>query len=222
MKAAIVFDFDGVLADSEPLHLGAAQEACAADGVTITRGEYYADYVGFDDRGMFRAIAAAHGRAWDDGKIGALVEAKARAFDAVIARTDVLYPGAAECVERMAAVYPIGIASGALRHEISAVLRRAGLDHHFRFIVSAEDTPRSKPAPDPYIRAAALHGVAPSNCVAIEDSRWGLESAKVAGMRCVGITHTYPAGALPGADVVIGSLAEFTPDLAADLLVARR
>ena len=112
-----------------------------------------------------------------------------------------------------AVVFPLGIASGALRHEIETVLRGAGLLHHFNFIVSAGDTKESKPAPDPYLRAAELHGRPPSECVAIEDSRWGIEAANAAGMTCVGITNTYPAPELTAADRVISSLDEFTEAL---------
>ena len=131
----------------------------------------------------------------------------------MIARTDVLFPDAAACIEALAAHFPLGIASGALRHEIQMILARAGLGHHFRFIVASGDTPNSKPWPDPYVRAARLHGVDASECVAIEDSRWGIESAKAAGLKCVGITTSYPAAQLQAADRVIGSLAEFTPGL---------
>ena len=72
------------------------------------------------------------------------------------------------------------------------------------------DTPSSKPAPDPYARAAALHRLPASACVAIEDSRWGIVSAKTAGLSCIGITNTYPASELTDADLVIASLDEFT------------
>lgn len=221
-SAAVVFDFDGVLADSEPLHLRAYQDVLAPLGISLTRDDYYANLLGFDDVGVFRAVGERAGLRLDDRQIAALVERKSRVFDEAIATTDVLYPGASECVERMASAYPLGVASGALRGEIVAVLRRARLDGHFRFIVSAEDTVRSKPAPDPYLRAASLHGLPPASCVAIEDSRWGLASARYAGFRTVGITHTYPEGELAAADVVIGSLAEFTSALTAKLLATRR
>jgi beta-phosphoglucomutase len=211
MIQAIVFDFDGVLADSEPLHLRAYQEVLAGLGVTFTRDEYYAAYLGYDDAGVFTALAEAHGWAMSPSKLEALIAEKGRIFDAIVESGDVLYPGAAECVEQLAAAYALGIASGALRPEIEAVLRGAGLEHHFRFIVASGDTPRSKPAPDPYLRAIELHGLAPGSCLAIEDSRWGIMSAQDAGLRCIGITTTYPAQELAMADRVITSLAEFTP-----------
>jgi HAD superfamily hydrolase (TIGR01509 family) len=134
-------------------------------------------------------------------------------FDEMLAAADVLYPSASACIERLHARFPLGIASGALRHEIEAILRRGGLEHHFRFIVAAGETPASKPAPDPYRRAAELHGFPPSQCLAIEDSRWGIVSAKTAGLRCVGITQSYLAHELADADAIISSLDEFTVEL---------
>jgi len=213
MVTAIVFDFDGVLADSEPLHFAAYQEVFSSLGVELTREEYYANYLGYDDRGVFRKLGEAQGWALDDRRVEALLEEKSRIFDAVIQRTDVLYPGAAECVHRLAAHFPLGIASGALRYEIEMVLRRAGLDRWFRFIIGAGDTANSKPSPDPYSRAAELHGVPASACVAIEDSHWGIESAKAAGLKCIGITTTYPASELGSADHIIDSLEEFSHEL---------
>lgn len=210
MIHAIVFDFDGVLADSEPLHLRAYQEVFSRYGVTLESSEYYTRYLGFDDESAVRAMARDHGLELDDRRLREVLDAKTAIFDRMLGRGDVLYPGAAECVARLAPAFPLGIASGALRHEIEAILRGNGLDHHFRFIVAAGDTVAGKPAADPYRRAAEMHGCDASACVAIEDSRWGIESAKAAGMKCVGITNTYPANELGAADAVIGSLEEFT------------
>ena len=92
------------------------------------------------------------------------------------------------------------------------MLSRNHLASYFTAIVSAEDTPVSKPAPDPYLRALALLAPATganlrgAECVAIEDSVWGLESARSAGLRTVGVAHTYQASALSAADLVIGGL----------------
>jgi HAD superfamily hydrolase (TIGR01509 family) len=210
---AIVFDFDGVLADSEPLHLAAYQEIFAAMGVILTRDEYYANLLGYTDEDVFRIVGAQHGWNWNGGQIAALISQKSEIFERVYGSGGVLYPGAAACIERLAAAFPLGIASGALRHEIETVLTSARLVQHFRFIVGAGETPNSKPSPDPYLRAAELHGLEPSECVAIEDSRWGIESAKTAGMKCVGITNPYPASELTTADFVITSLDEFTEAL---------
>jgi beta-phosphoglucomutase len=213
----VVFDFDGVIADSEPLHLRAYQEVLPALGIAdLTREEYYRDLLGYNDEDCFRIMARARGWEASESQIVEFAERKGRAFERIIADTTTLYPGAAACVELMAAAFPLGIASGAKKPEILQILRSAGLDRCFQFVVASGDTPNSKPAPDPYIRAAERHGLPPHACVAIEDSRWGLESARTAGLRTVGITHTYPADQLP-ADVVINTLAEFTPELVRSL-----
>jgi beta-phosphoglucomutase len=213
MISAIVFDFDGVLCDSEPLHLRAYQQVLAPLGGTLTTDEYCSRYLGFDDDGVFRVFAAERGWTLSDEQIAQLIARKSSAVDAMLAAGDVLYPGAAACVERMAASFPLGIASGSYEHEIDSILRRARLRRHFRFIVASGDTPRGKPAPDPYALAARRHARPPYACVAVEDSRWGIESAKAAGLRCIGITHTYPQAELTQADVVIDSLEELTPGL---------
>jgi beta-phosphoglucomutase len=214
---AIVFDFDGVLADSEPLHLGAYQKVLGRFGIALSREDYYANYLGYDDEGVFQQLAARHALQLSSSDIRALIEEKTLVFDrtieAGIESGAILYPGAAECITVMASRYPLGIASGALRHEIEAILHGARLDQYFRFIVASGETAEGKPSPHPYQRAAELHSLLPGECVAIEDSRWGIESAKAAGLSCVGITTTYSREHLTNADRVIGSLKEFTPAL---------
>lgn len=217
MIEAIVFDFDGVLADSEPAHLSALGEVLAGIGVTITPADYYARYLGLDDQGVFRLVAEEHGIRLDAPRIASLIERKGVIFDRLIAGGNVLFPEAKACVERLAPHYPLGIASGALRHEIEGILAGAGLARFFDFIVASGETPRSKPHPDPYQRAAELHGRPPGVCLAIEDSRWGIESARAAGLKCLGITTSYPAKGLPGADGIIRSLHELTPGLVASI-----
>jgi beta-phosphoglucomutase len=215
MIAAIVFDFDGVLADSEPLHFRALQEVLALDGVAFSLEEYSSRYLGYNDVDTFRVLAADRGWSKSDGEIADLVDRKARVLEGLVAVTDVLYRGAVACVERLAERYPLGIASGAFPHEIESILARYDLRNYFRFIVGSGDTPNSKPAPDPYRRAAELHGCRPGECVAVEDSIWGIESARAAGLRSIGITHTYQRSALGAADVIIDSLDELTVELIA-------
>jgi HAD superfamily hydrolase (TIGR01509 family) len=213
MIKAVVFDFDGVLADSELFHLQACQEVLSPLGVTLTREEYYANYLGYDDVQFFTRLGEAYGWNMDEQQLEALIAEKGRVFDECIESADVLYPEAARCVERLATAFPLGIASGALRHEIEAILRRGGLTAYFRFIVASGDTAHTKPAPDPYLLAAELHGMPPAACVAIEDSRWGIESAKSAGLVCIAVTTSYGAADLRLADRIIGSLEELTPAL---------
>ena len=214
----IVFDFDGVLADTEPSHLAAFQDVLAGSGLTLSAGDYYDRYMGYDDVGTLRALGRDQGRPLADGEVRRLVAAKARRFEARVRDGNVLFPGAVACVERLAAVAPLGIASGALHAEIDAILTAANVRDRFRVIVGADDVPRSKPAPDTYQRAVELLGALgtgadPSTCVAIEDTVWGIEAAHAAGLPCVALTHSYPAAALKAADAVLDRLDELQPAL---------
>jgi len=209
---AVVFDFDGVLADSEPVHLKAYQKIFEPHGIHIDQKTYCDRYLGYDDEGSIRQMVTDNSLLMGDEEIEVLLREKARIFEKMVASGDMLYRGAAACAKRLGGQWPLGIASGALRHEIELMLRGAQLLDAFRFIVSAGDTDRTKPAPDPYLRAAELHGVPPAQCVAIEDSHWGLQSARDAGLRTIAISHTYPRDTLE-ADRVIDSLDELTVDL---------
>jgi beta-phosphoglucomutase len=212
---AIVFDFDGVIANSEPLHFSAFRDVLAGAGVDLTERDYYERYLGFDDVGVFTTVSADRARAWTIQEIADFVARKAVRLEDLERDGAVIFPGAADAIRRASAAVPIAIASGALGPEIRRVLNAAGLAQHFVAIVSAEDTPASKPAPDPYVRAVQLLAarmpgspLQPSECVAIEDSKWGLESARAAGLRTVAVTSSYDAGELAMADLVIGSLSD--------------
>src|SRR3954471_16766333 len=214
MLRAIVFDFDGVIANSEPLHFRGYRDVLAAEGIQLTEAEYYERYLGFDDVGAFERIGADRAVVWTGADIQRLVERKATRLEELERSVSVLFPGAADAVRRAAAVLPIAIASGARGEEIRRVLQRENLRSLFTAVVAAEDTPISKPAPDPYLRALALLAASSGtplsarDCVAIEDSRWGLESARSAGLHTVAVTTTYSAADLsPFAELVIESLA---------------
>ncbi len=213
---AIIFDFDGVIADSEPLHFRAFQQALAEDGLELLPKEYFARYLGYDDVGMFQAFGEDRGLGLDAAAIGALVTRKGAKLQAMLNAGSVLFPGAVEFVRAAATAVPIAIASGAMRHEIDEIIETAGVAELFSAIVAAGDTPESKPSPAPYrlaferLQDATGGSLDPQRCVAIEDSRWGLESARGAGLRCVGVTNSYPAGELTGAELVVSGLQTLT------------
>jgi len=199
---AIVFDFDGVIADSERLHLRAYQEILAPEGVTLTPEDYYARYLGYDDVGVFRALGKDRGLPMDEARIGDLMARKGTRYDALAAAGEMLFPGAAAFIRSAAAAVPIAIASGALTREIEEVLHRAGLRELFPVIVGADQTERSKPHPDPFatafarLKAHSGRDLEAWRSVAIEDSLWGLRSARGADLRCVAVTNTYSAAEL--------------------------
>jgi HAD superfamily hydrolase (TIGR01509 family) len=129
-----------------------------------------------------------------------------------------LIDGAVEAVRRLAARWPLGIASSSNRPLIDAVLETAGVESYFRATVSSEEVARGKPAPDVYLEAARRLGVDPTRAAAIEDSHSGIRSANAAGMRVLAIPNpSFPPGeeALAQADLVLRSLAELTPDAVA-------
>ena len=218
MKAlqAIVFDFDGVIANSEPLHLQAFQLALEEEGLALTPEEYYSRYLGYDDVGVFEALARDRGLAMTGRHITALVARKGTKLEQLLNAGSVLFPGAADFIRAAAAEVPIAIASGALRHEIHEIVDAAGIGHLFSTIVASGDTPESKPSPAPYLLAfeqlqqKAGAALDPRRCVAIEDSRWGLESAHGAGLRCVGVTYSYPPHELRPAELIVDGLQHLT------------
>jgi len=213
---AIVFDFDGVIANSEPLHLKAFQLALAQDGVELAAADYYAHYLGYDDVGMFEALARDRGIAMNGDAVGELVTRKGQRMQELLRSGSVVFPGATEFIRAAAAVVPIAIASGAMRHEIEEVIDAAGMTDLFATIVAAGDTPLSKPSPAPYrlalerLRESSGRDIDPRRAVAIEDSKWGLESAQGAGLRLVGVTNSYPAHELTGAELVVEGLQSLT------------
>ena len=225
---AVIFDFDGVIANSEPLHLRVYQILLSQEHVSLSSREYYERYLGFDDVGVFEALARDKGLDIAGRRMESLIQRKTELFQQLAGSGDVLFPGAASCLRDTAAVVPIAIASGALRHEIELILEGAGLLGLVPVIVASGDTARSKPAPDPYARAVerlshhAGRAITPGRAVAIEDSRLGLRSARDAGLRTLGLTTTYPADQLPEAErtardiaavslAMLESLAQSTP-----------
>ena len=223
---AIVFDFDGVIADSEPLHLKAFQRALAEEGLTLDAGDYFTRYLGYDDVGVFEAVARDRELGWTTRHITDLVSRKGLKLQTLIDDGEILFPGAPAFIRAAAAEVPIAIASGALRHEIVQILEAAALDQLFHAIVASGDTPESKPSPGPYLLAVeklqqrAGDTLDPRRCVAIEDSVWGLESARQAGLRCVGVTTSYAADELRGAELVVEGLHALTLPMV-DALVRR-
>jgi beta-phosphoglucomutase len=209
---AIIFDFDGVLADTEPVHLKVFQEELADLGLSLTSQEYMDRYLGYTDREVFEAVARDVGVLLSPAHIERLVARKTRRVLELVESTPPVYPGVATRLMDWSAVVPLAIASGALRGEIEAILNSAGLMSNFKVVVSANDPVEGKPSPQPYrlamARLAATLGVpvTPSTCVAIEDSIWGIASARAAGMRVVGVTSSYPAASLHDAHLVVDSV----------------
>jgi beta-phosphoglucomutase-like phosphatase (HAD superfamily) len=217
MAVATLFDFDGVLVDSELVHLAAFNDVLAPRGIHIGEEEYTARLLSLDDAGVFRAVLSGAGRAPSDDEVRDLVDAKAPRFMARFATELRSFRGAADLIARRSARGPIGVVSGALRAEIEFALERMGVRRLFAFIVSAEDTEESKPHPAPYqkgVRELEARGHA-GVTLAIEDSVGGIASAKGARIRCVAVAHSYAADELlrAGADAIARDLDGLTDAL---------
>ena len=216
MLKAIIFDCDGVIANTEPIHLAGFTEVLAEHGIALTKDDYLAHYLALDDRGCFTKSFAAHGSPLSQDQLQELIRRKAEYVRRAM-RTDLtLLPGITEFVQAAADRYPLAVASGALRDEVDTVVNHGGLRKCFRVIVSAEDTPRSKPHPDPFIKALQLlnqtvdEDIEPGECLVIEDSIHGVRAAHQAGMRCVAITSSYPKEKLSEAERVIDSFLDLS------------
>lgn len=213
---AVVFDFDGVLVNSEPLHFAAMRDALVPEGFEITPAEYYGAYLAYDDRGAIRRALEHHGLSPRPEHVDAIAERKRACFADVI-RDVGFYPGVKELVRALAADVPLAIASGARHEEIEEILTAGGLRDAFAAIVGAEDAPRTKPDPAPYLEAARLlgarvPGLVSADCLAFEDSMPGVAAALAAGMKVVAVTNSYPAEKLRAADRVVDSLAGLERD----------
>ncbi|HSE81030.1 MAG TPA: HAD family phosphatase [Gaiellaceae bacterium] len=213
MIEAVVFDLDGILVDSEHVWDEVRQDLAEERGGRW-HDEASRDMMGMSSPEWSRYMHDVIGLAESPEEINAEV---VRRMEIVYRERLPLIPGAVEAVERLAARWPLGLASSSNRGLIDFVLEVSGLGRLFRATVSSEEVPRGKPAPDVYLEAARRLGVPAERCAAVEDSENGILSAKAAGMRTIAIPNLrYPpaADALTEADVVLESIADLTRELA--------
>ena len=214
MLRAVIFDFNGIIVDDEPIHFELFQRVLKEEGIKLTEADYYARYLGCDDRGAFTIAYREQGRALSHSKLARLIERKAAYYQEDIKSKMRVFPGVQTLVPHLAEKLPLAIASGALRNEIEIILSGIGLSAHFHAIVSAEDVTRGKPEPEIFLKAlaqlnAALasdHPISPAECLVIEDSKEGIHGARRAGMKCLAVTNSHPSELLNEADSIVDSL----------------
>ena len=219
MISSVIFDFNGVIIDDETIHRDLFIQVLAPLGVPLSNEDYEHLYLGMDDRGCLSAAwVAAKDSEIPEKTLKELIEAKSALYEKKMDEGLPLYDGAAELIRALAGKVPLAIVSGALRPEIENALARNSLAPHFAFIISAEDTPRGKPDPSGYLLARqellrrGLHRGGPEHIAVIEDSVQGIEAAKGAGLKAIGIGHTYPLADLAQADLVVGHIRNLSPD----------
>lgn len=210
---AVLFDFDGVLVHSEPLHFRALQQTASEEKLELTEEQYYTELLGYDDRGAFRRLMEINGRTIDKPLLLKLVARKKKiAEDLIYAKQYAALPGVEQTVRALWRNYPLAICSGALSSEIELMLEGIRLRDCFRVIVSAEDVTVGKPDPECYLRGAERLGqryhkrLNPRNCIVIEDAPRVIDRLKPLGFFCIGLASHTPAERFDNADVVLHSL----------------
>jgi beta-phosphoglucomutase len=228
MIQSILFDFNGVIIDDEPLWMRAYTDALKEQNIPLTEEQYF-EMLGMDDRTFVSTAFEQAGRPLDEATMRAVIESAAQKHRALVGDNPPLFPGVETFVIAAAREFTIGIVSMASRAEIDYILERANLNGLFSVIVSAENVSACKPDPECYRRAFLLaddarrhHGsnkshrisMSPEECLVIEDSPPGILSARRAGLRTLGVTHTVSEAALrsAGAEVVTHNLADWTTD----------
>lgn len=211
---AVIFDFDGVIVDTEPLHYAAFQKTLEPLGLHFTWQEYVETYIGFDDRDAFKHAFAAQGAVLELDRLQLLIGQKAAYFEEVIKSGVSAYPGVLDLIFHLkAGNIPLAICSGALKSDIDPILAMLGIANCFDIIVTADDVTASKPDPECYalaflkLSAAFGNSFSKETTIAIEDTPAGITAAKAAGLMVCGVTNSYPADRLGQATFVTESLA---------------
>ena len=223
MIEAIFFDFNGVIIDDERLQLEAYKEVLREHAIDLTEADYFGA-LGMNDNTLVRAAFAGAGKTLTDEVLRNVVSAKCAGHRKLMENDLPLFPGVVTFLKSASRSYPLGVVSMARLNDIEYALERAKLQALFAVVVSAEDVSACKPAPDCYRRALEKLNeqrrgerqlsLIPRACLVVEDSPPGIESAKQAGMRTLGVTNTVSETALraAGAEVVTPSLADWTVD----------
>jgi beta-phosphoglucomutase len=217
MLKAIIFDFDGIIVDTEPLHYRAFQKILVPLGLGYSWNDYVDCYMGFDDREAFLEAFKVNGRDLSATELGELIDRKASIFEEIISDGIKAYPGAVELIRDLSGELPLALCSGALSSDIAPILNQLEINNAFDVIVTAEDVAASKPDPESYVQAVnRLNAIFPEKlimpweCLAIEDTPAGITSAQTAGIPVLAVTNSYPIEKLDGAVCVIKSLGEVT------------
>ena len=217
MLKAVIFDFDGVITDSEVLHFRAFNAVLAQHGVELTTQEYYKSYLGFTDVDCFKFLIRQGRLEIEENEIAELVGRKTIIFEDLAKNEGQLIEGVRDFLAMLSKNdIPMAIYSGALLPEIEMTLEDASLRGHFETIVSAEQVKKGKPDPEGFLlalerlNANRSKPIQNEQCVVIEDGKWGLEAAKAAQMHTVGVTNSYDAGQLGLAEKIIDHLGELS------------
>ena len=216
MLRAVIFDFDGVIVDSELVHYTALNKAFAKYDIQVPKEKYWSDYLAYNDLENILAVSRDYNADFKDEDIRWILESKSQYFDEMVKTETALIDGASDFVNMLKAdSVPMAIYSGSNIREIELMLKGTDLISCFQVIVTGEDVEKSKPDPEGYLLALdslnqkEAGKILPQQCVVIEDSHWGLQAAQTAEMRAVAVTNTYqPEKLAQFAEKVVKSLDE--------------
>ena len=217
MFKAVIFDFDGVITDSEVLHLRAFNQSLVPSGVEISTKDYYKNYLGFSDFDCYKALIDNGLLKIDERQIGGIINEKSKIFEELTKTEGRTIEGVHEFLQMLQENnIPMAICSGSLLVEIEVVLEESRLRHFFAEIVSAEQVKKGKPHPEGFLLALQKLNknchppIATNECIVIEDSHWGLQAGKAAGMHTIAVTNSYEAGQLTIAEKIVSHLNDLT------------
>lgn len=212
---AVLFDLDGVIADTMGLHYEAYRQAFARYGLQVTPLEIY-ELEGMPSREVGKALVKRKGARLTDEQILKAIEDKREIYRALAAKDARTFPGVPETLKMLRKNgIKLALVTGSNLKTVSGVLKKIGLEQAFDIVISGDDTPRGKPYPDPYLKGMERLGIPPANCVVVENAPLGLEAAKAAGVDYViGVTTTLPAEYLKGADDIMPAFADLEECLA--------
>lgn len=212
MLSAVIFDFDGIIVDSEPMHFRAFNEVLKPLDVEISWEDYCETYIGFDDRDAFKKIFQANSKKVCTHDIKHLIKHKAQVFQTFVHNGEATpLPGAVELIKSIPVRLPVALCSGALKEDLLPIIKKLEIENAFSVIVTAEDTPKSKPDPAPYKLALEKLGIDDAaTAIAIEDTPAGIMSAKGAGLKVLAVTNSYDRDYLLEADAITDSLKNVT------------
>jgi len=226
MFRAVIFDFDGVITDSETLHLRAFNQVLAQYDIEITTKDYYKDYLGLTDLDCFELVTRKGRLGLEAQRIENLVKQKKQVFEKLAKIEARIFEGVHDFLRMLRQNrIRLAICSGAVLAEIELILEQARLRPFFAVIVSGDQIKNGKPNPEGFLlalqelnssvipaQAAIQNPILSNQCIVIEDSHWGLEAAKAAGMHTVAITNTYDTEQLSMAEKIVARLSELSID----------
>lgn len=218
MTNAVIFDYNGVIADDERIHREAFATVLGAIGLHLDNELYDEHFLGRTDYDGLASLRTAFVKAFEQSSITELVSKKRQVYTSLLRSKDVLYPKAEKVIRRLARYFRLAIVTSSSRDELLAVLARGDLVWNCSCLTTADDVKRGKPDPEGYLKSLHCLKVTPSDALAIEDSPSGVQAAKSAGLRCIAVLHTTIETKLQMADLIVPTIGDIDQRVVLEIL----